>query len=119
MVNELTEDPFKLLVQSVVDYAIYMLDREGRVTSWNIGAERIKGYSADEIVGKHFCRFYSHEDSRGRSPEKVLETAREGQFEGEGWRVRKDGSRFWASVVVDAIRDENGESSASPRSLAT
>ena len=109
MVNELTEDPFKLLVQSVVDYAIYMLDREGRVTSWNVGAERIKGYSADEIVGKHFSAFYSEEDREAGVPKKVLETAvREGKFEGEGWRVRKDGSRFWASVVVDAIKDESG-----------
>src|SRR5687768_6011209 len=86
-----------------------MLDREGRVTSWNLGAERIKGYSADEIVGKHFSAFYSDEDREAGVPQKVLETAvREGKFEGEGWRVRKDGSRFWASIVVDAIKDESG-----------
>ena len=110
MVRSLTEDPFKLLVQSVVDYAIYMLDRDGRVTSWNVGAERIKGYSADQIIGKHFSAFYSEEDRKAGVPDKVLETARtEGRYSGEGWRVRKDGSRFWASVVVDAIRDDDGE----------
>ena len=108
--SSLTEDPFKLLVQSVVDYAIYMLDRTGRVTSWNVGAERIKGYSADEIVGKHFSAFYSDEDRKAGVPEKVLETARnEGRYSGEGWRIRKDGTRFWASVVVDAIKDEKGK----------
>jgi PAS domain S-box-containing protein len=110
VVSSLTEDPFKLLVQSVVDYAIYLLDSNGRVTSWNVGAERIKGYSADEIVGQHFSAFYSEDDRKAGVPEQVLDTARsEGRYSGEGWRVRKDGSRFWASIVVDAIRDENGE----------
>jgi PAS domain S-box-containing protein len=105
-----TDDPFKLLVQSIVDYAIYMLDPSGRVTSWNPGAERIKGYSADEVIGKHFSIFYTPEDRAAGLPEKVLETARrEGKFVGEGWRVRKDGSRFCASVVVDRIQDEKGE----------
>jgi PAS domain S-box-containing protein len=104
------EDPFKLLAQSIVDYAIYMLDSKGQVSSWNVGAERIKGYSAEEIVGKHFSSFYTEEDRNAGVPQRVLETAaREGKFEGEGWRVRKDGSRFWASVVVDAIRDEDGK----------
>ena len=106
----LSDDPFKLLVQSIVDYAIYMLDPEGHVTSWNSGAERIKGFLADEIVGKHFSTFYTAEDREAGVPQKVLETARrEGKFEGEGWRVRKDGTRFWASVVVDAIKNETGE----------
>ena len=102
--------PFRLLVQSVVDYAIFMLDPDGRVTSWNVGAERIKGYRADEIVGKHFSAFYTQEDRKAGVPAQILETARrEGRYEGEGWRVRKDGSRFWASVVIDAIYDEDGK----------
>src|SRR3954466_8089048 len=87
-----------------------MLDPKGRVTSWNPGAERIKGYSVDEIIGKHFSNFYTPEDRKAGMPKRVLETARrEGKFEGEGWRMRKDGSRFWASVVVDAIRNSKGE----------
>ncbi|HJU77379.1 MAG TPA: ATP-binding protein [Sphingomicrobium sp.] len=107
MTSITSEDPFKLLVQSIVDYAIFMLDSEGRVSSWNPGAERIKGYSADEIVGKHFSTFYSEEDRKAGVPAHVLETARSaGRYEGEGWRMRKDGSRFWASVVVDAIRND-------------
>jgi PAS domain S-box-containing protein len=106
----LTNDPFKLLVQSIVDYAIYMLDTKGNVTSWNAGAERIKGFQADEIVGKHFSTFYTEEDRAAGVPKRVLETARrEGKFAGEGWRVRKDGTRFWASVVVDRINDESGK----------
>ena len=103
-------DPFKLLVQSVVDYAIYMLDANGIVTSWNAGAERIKLYTADEIIGRHFSAFYTDEDRKAGLPATVLETARrEGKFEGEGWRVRKDGSRFWASVVIDRINGADGE----------
>jgi PAS domain S-box-containing protein len=103
-------DPFKLLVQSIVDYAIFMLDPQGYVTSWNSGAERIKGFQTEEIVGQHFSKFYTEEDRKAGMPEKVLDTARrEGKFEGEGWRVRKDGSRFWASVVVDRINGEDGE----------
>ena len=103
-------DPFKLLVQSIVDYAIYMLDPKGFVTSWNSGAERIKGFQTEEIVGQHFSKFYTEEDREAGLPQKVLDTAKkEGKFEGEGWRVRKDGSRFWASVVVDRINDEKGK----------
>ena len=107
--DELSKDPFKLLVQSIVDYAIYLLDPQGNVTSWNSGAERIKGFQTEEIVGRHFSLFYTEEDREAGLPATVLETARrEGKFEGEGWRVRKDGTRFWASVVVDRINDKNG-----------
>jgi PAS domain S-box-containing protein len=103
------ERKFRLLVQGVRDYAIFMLDPEGRVTNWNTGAQHIKGYTADEIVGQHFSRFYTPEDLAAGVPWKALETAkREGRFTAEGWRQRKDGGRFWASVVIDAIRDESG-----------
>jgi PAS domain S-box-containing protein len=105
-----SEERFRLLVQSVTDYAIYMLDPQGRVSSWNAGAERFKGYSADEIMGEHFSRFYTEEDLEAEIPRIALETAeREGRFEAEGWRKRKDGSRFWASVIIDSIRNEDGE----------
>ena len=109
-VDVVKSDPFRLLVQSIVDYAIYMLDPKGFVTSWNAGAERIKGFRTEEIVGKHFSTFYTEEDRAADLPRKVLETARcEGKYIGEGWRVRKDGSRFWASVALDRINDENGK----------
>jgi len=109
-VKQLKADPFRLLVQSIVDYAIYMLDPNGFVTSWNSGAERIKGFQTEEIVGKHFSTFYTEEDRAAGMPKKVLDTARKtGKFEGEGWRVRKDGTHFWASVVVDRINDEKGK----------
>jgi PAS domain S-box-containing protein len=104
-----TERRFRLLVEGVTDYAIYMLDPDGRVDNWNAGAERIKGYVASEIVGQHFSRFYVPEDVEAGVPVNALEKARrEGRYEAEGWRVRKDGTRFWASVVVDAIRDDDG-----------
>jgi PAS domain S-box-containing protein len=104
------ERRFRILVQGVTDYAIYMLDPDGRITNWNAGAERIKGYSPDEIVGEHFSRFYTPEDLDIGVPKTALETAREtGRYESEGWRVRKDGTRFWASVVIDAVRDEDGK----------
>lgn len=104
-----SEERFRLLVQSVTDYAIYMLDPEGRISSWNAGAERFKGYTAADILGQHFSTFYTEED-RGRGmPDVALETARrDGRFESEGWRLRKDGSRFWASAVIDAIRNDSG-----------
>jgi len=109
-VSKMKADPFKLLVQSIVDYAIYMLDPKGFVTSWNAGAERIKGFQTEEIVGQHFSIFYTEEDREAGMPEKVLDTARrEGKFAGEGWRLRKDGTRFWASVVVDRINDDKGK----------
>jgi PAS domain S-box-containing protein len=105
-----TSSVFELLVQSVTDYAIYMLDAEGRVSSWNAGAERFKGYSAQEIMGEHFSRFYTEEDRAAGVPARALQTAEsEGRFEAEGWRVRKDGSRFWAMVIIDPIRDEAGK----------
>ena len=100
---------YRILVEAVTDYAIYMLDPTGGVTSWNAGAQRIKGYAPGEIIGQNFSRFYTEEDRARGLPERVLEiSAREGKFEGEGWRVRKDGSRFWAHVVVDPIRDAHG-----------
>ena len=101
----LDRSAYEQLVQSVVDYAIFMLDPEGHVASWNPGAERIKGYTADEIIGEHFSRFYTPEDRDAGLPEHVLKQAAvEGRFVAEGWRVRKDGSHFWAAVVVDPIR---------------
>ena len=101
---------YRLLVEAIADYAIYMLDVGGQVTSWNLGAERIKGYTADEIIGQHFSRFYTDEDRAAAQPLRTLSTAaREGRFEGEGWRVRKDGTRFWAHVVVDPILGASGE----------
>jgi PAS domain S-box-containing protein len=104
-----SERRFRLLVQGVTDYAIFMLDPGGRVAEWNAGARRIKGYEAQEIIGQHFSRFYTEEDRAAGVPDRVLEQARtEGRFEAEGWRVRKDGSRFWASVVIDTIHDEGG-----------
>jgi PAS domain S-box-containing protein len=104
-----TERRFRILVEGVIDYAIYMLDPSGIITNWNPGAQRMKGYSADEVVGQHFSKFYTKEDRASGLPARVLETAaREGRYEAEGWRVRNDGGRFWASVVVDAIRDEDG-----------
>jgi PAS domain S-box-containing protein len=100
----------ELLVGSVVDYAIFVLDVDGKVATWNAGAERLKGYRADEIVGQHFSRFYTAEDRRARVPEVALRTAvEEGRWEGEGWRVRNDGSRFWANVVITALRGDDGE----------
>ncbi|WP_224101531.1 hybrid sensor histidine kinase/response regulator [Paraburkholderia caribensis] len=100
---------FRLLVQGVNDYAIFMLSPEGCVTNWNPGARRIKGYTDEQIIGSHFSCFYTPEDAAAGVPQRGLATAeREGRWEAEGWRVRRDGSRFWAHVVIDAIRDENG-----------
>lgn len=104
-----SEQQFRLLVQSVTDYAIYMLDPTGRVTNWNMGAQRIKGYLPDEIIGEHYSAFFTEEDRHSGMPQRGLETAlREGWFESQGLRVRKDGSHFWASVVVDPIWSDTG-----------
>ncbi|MFB6419020.1 hybrid sensor histidine kinase/response regulator [Bradyrhizobium tunisiense] len=105
-----SEEQFRLLVQSVTDYAIYMLDVEGNVASWNAGAQHIKGYAPEEIIGRHFSNFYTEADRAAGLPRTGLETAaREGRWEHEGQRVRKDGTPFWAHVVIDAIRDDDGK----------
>jgi PAS domain S-box-containing protein len=105
-----SEEQFRLLVQGVSDYAIFMLSPEGIVTNWNIGAQRIKGYAPQEIIGKHFSQFYTEEDRARGEPQKALQTAeRDGRFEREAWRVRKDGTRFLSHVVIDAIRGDDGK----------
>lgn len=105
----LTERHYELLVQAVVDYAIFMLDPQGRILSWNAGAERIKGYAAADIIGSHLSVFYTEEDRRNRKPWQLIQRALEsGRAQDEGWRLRKDGSRFWALVVIDVVRDDTG-----------
>lgn len=105
-----SEERFRLLVQSVTDHAIYMLDTKGHVSSWNAGAARFKGYAASQIMGQHFSRFYTQEDRDAGIPRLALETAqRDGRFEAEGFRVRKDGSRFWANVVIEPVHNDSGE----------
>ena len=102
-------DPFRLLVESVKDYAIFMLNQEGYIVTWNLGAENIKGYKPDDIIGKHFSIFYPEEDLKWDKPGYELKVAAEvGRFEDEGWRLRKDGTRFWANVVITALRDKDG-----------
>ena len=104
-----SEERFRLLVEGVTDYAIFMLDPSGRIVSWNAGAEHIKGYRKEEIIGQHFSRFYASEDiGRGQPDQELRIAVEEGRFAEEGWRLRKDGSRFWASVVITALRDEDG-----------
>jgi PAS domain S-box-containing protein len=103
------EDRFRLVVEATTDYAIFMLDPQGHIVNWNAGAQRIKGYAAEEIVGQHFSRFYTEVDRRNAVPEKLLAAAKNGKCEIEGWRVRKDGTQFWASIVIAAIRDPAGE----------
>lgn len=101
---------FRLLIDAVVDYAIYMIDPDGIIISWNAGARRFKGYEEAEIIGQHFSRFYTDDDRGVGKPQKALDTAiREGRFEGEGWRVRKDGTHFWSHVVIDPIYDPSGQ----------
>ncbi len=103
-------EPFRLFVENVSDYAIFMLDTQGRIVTWNPGAERIKGYSASEIIGGHFSRLYSDEDVRLGKPVRLLrEAEKEGHIEDEGWRVRKDGSQFWARVTITAVKDASGK----------
>jgi len=105
-----SEERFRMLVEAVQDYAIFRLDPEGRIVTWNVGAERINGYKASEILGKHFSCLYSEEDLRSGRAQRELEVAsKEGRFEDEDWRVRKDGSRFWANIVVTALRDDTGK----------
>ncbi|HEX6896590.1 MAG TPA: PAS domain S-box protein, partial [Bryobacteraceae bacterium] len=100
---------FHSLVASVTDYALIMLDPGGTVVSWNAGAERIKGYTAEEIIGRHFSEFYTPDDRKSGLPNRALSIAvATGRFEAEAWRVRKDGSLFWANVVIDAIHEESG-----------
>ncbi|MDB5672543.1 MAG: sensor histidine kinase [Alphaproteobacteria bacterium] len=104
-----SEQRFRMLVQGVRDYALYMLDPDGRVSNWNSGAQKIKGYSAEEIVGKHFSNFYTPEDRAAGEPARALQTAlTEGKYEREAWRIRKDGTRFWAHILIDPIRDDDG-----------
>src|SRR4029078_7172731 len=103
------ERRLQLLVDAVVDYAIFLLDQNGMIASWNSGAQRIKGYRAAEIIGTHFSIFYTPEDREKQLPRTALGTAAEkGKYEAEGWRVRKDGSRFFASVVIDPVRSDTG-----------
>ncbi len=105
-----SEEHFRLIVNSVRDYGIYMLDPDGVVASWNLGASQIKGYSTDEIIGQHFSTFYTPEDQQRGEPQRMLEIARsEGHFVGEGWRMRQDGSRFWASIVLTALHNDTGD----------
>jgi PAS domain S-box-containing protein len=105
-----TERRFRLLVEGVTDYAIYMLDPTGHIINWNTGAQRIKGYTRDEIVGRHFSTFFDAEDRESGLPERALSIAAQtGKFESEGWRIRQDGSKFWAGAVVNAIKNANGE----------
>ncbi len=104
-----SEERFRLLVESVTEYAIFELDTEGRILTWNQGAQRIKGYRPEEIIGQHFSIFYTPEDARGGRPQRGLEqAAARGRYKDEGWRVRKDGSRFWAEVVIAPVRDAAG-----------
>ncbi len=110
-INELSDArKLQLLIDSVIDYAIYMIDLDGRIASWNSGAQRLKGYTPEEVIGQPFSRFFTPEDQEQELPRRTLETAAKvGRHETEGWRLRRDGSRFWALAVLDAIRDEDGE----------
>jgi PAS domain S-box-containing protein len=104
-----SEEPLRLLIECVKDYSIIVLDTTGRIRTWNRGAERIKGWSAEEIIGESFERFYPKEAVDSGYPQHELRVAaREGRFEDEGWRVRKDGSRFWANVIITALKDQSG-----------
>jgi PAS domain S-box-containing protein len=105
-----SERQFHVLIDHVTDYAIYMIDPEGNITTWNTGAQRIKGYCAEEVIGQNFSRFYLEEDRRAKRHLAALETARhDGKYEAEGWRVRKDGSRFWVSAAIYPVRNGAGD----------
>ena len=105
----ITDEQYRLIVQSSKDYAVFMLNPEGRILSWNEGARLIKGYTAPEVLGRSFEIFYPMEAVADGFPKRELkEAARVGRFEDEGWRIRKDGSRFWANVIINAIRDQHG-----------
>ena len=105
-----TADRLRLLVDAVLDYGIFMLDTTGHIVSWNAGAQRLKGYRREDVVGRHFSLFYTPEAKASGWPDEELRRATAlGRFEDEGWRVRKDGTRFWANVVITALRDEAGE----------
>jgi len=105
-----SEKRFELLVTSISDYAIYLLDPDGRIVSWNAGAQRFKGYKSDEVIGQHFSLFLTTEDQAKGTPARILDqAARDGRFESEGLRVRKDGTVFWANIVVDAIYNDEHE----------
>ena len=107
--DDVEVDRYRRLIDAITDYAIYMLDIDGHVSSWNAGARRFKGYETNEILGQHFSRFYTDEDRAAGVPARALRTAAvEGRFDTEGWRVRQDGSRFWAHVIIDPIRDDGG-----------
>jgi PAS domain S-box-containing protein len=115
-----SEERFRLLVEGVADYAIFMLDERGLISTWNAGAERIKGYRADEIIGQHFSRFYTAADAAAGLPARALRAAgADGRFVTEGWRVRKDGTAFWAHVTITALRDPEGRLLGFARSPAT
>jgi hypothetical protein len=105
-----SNDGLRLLVENVTDYAIYVLDSSGRIMTWNVGVQRIKGYTAAEVIGHHFSMFFTPEDVRQGKPNRLLEmAAREGKYQEENWRVRKDGTRFWASILLTALYDASGE----------
>lgn len=105
-----TTQMLQSLVNNIKEYAIILLDKEGKVLTWNSAAQRLKGWTADEIIGQHFSRFYPPEDiERGKTAMELREATEKGRFEDEGWRVRKDGSRYWANVVITALRDDKGE----------
>src|SRR4051812_21599613 len=105
----LGNDPYRLLVESVLDYAIFLLDQAGHVVSWNAGAQSIKGHAAHEIIGRHFSVFYPEEAKARKWPELELQmAAAKGRFEDEGWRLRKDGTAFWANVIITALKDAQG-----------
>src|SRR4051794_33528204 len=108
-VQQIEEESYRLLVESVKDHAIFIIDTDGHIITWNKGAEQVKGYKANEIIGRHISVFYTPDDIESREPEKALQKTKElGQFEADGWRVRKDGSVFWANEVFTAMKDSEG-----------